>query len=64
MKQLGFVLRREMLLRAGEDLITRFAMKYEKATDAILEANANGLVPPPDDENPSGKKYKEKQQGK
>jgi hypothetical protein len=47
-------MRREMLIRSGEDLITRFASKYEKATNAILAANAIGLIPPPDDEDPSG----------
>ena len=43
-----------MILRTGEDLISRYASKYDKATDAILVANSIGLIPPPDDEDPTG----------
>src|SRR5437868_2197480 len=54
LKQLSFVIRKEMLLMAGEDLITRFASKYDSATPAIERANLSGIIPDPENEKMSG----------
>lgn len=54
LKQLSFVIRKEMLLISGEDLITRFASKYESAADAITRANLCGIIPDPENEKLSG----------
>lgn len=43
-----------MLILSGEDLISRFACKYESAANAIAQANLCGIVPDPENEKLSG----------
>jgi hypothetical protein len=53
-KQLSFVMRKEMLIMAGEDLISRYASKYDFASDAVARANLAGIIPDPENEKMSG----------
>lgn len=39
---------------AGEDLITRYASKYDGATAAVTRANHSGIIPDPENEKMSG----------
>lgn len=50
MKQLSFVLRKEMMTKCGEDLISRYASKHENAMNAVVAANRMGLMPSPDED--------------
>lgn len=50
LKQLSFVIRKEMITKCGEDLISRFASKHEGASAAVVAAHQIGLMPSPEED--------------
>lgn len=50
LKQLSFVIRKEMITKCGEDLIARYASKHENAASAVVAANQIGLMPSPEED--------------
>ena len=60
LKQLGFILRAHFLQWAGEDLVARYGRRYPAAENAVKEAEALGINPPPESKQEGEEQQEEK----